>query len=168
MLWQLGCGALCLQLCVPIGRGLLAVRALERRARLQPRSFNLGRGFHRPLYGATWLLLLLRAAFFALTAMEDVEKMEIPVKVATFWLLDMPSVAVAALNGYIVLFAVRLVFRRRWPGATSSGDNGILSAVFVAYCMSLVALVTLVAVGRAERDARGLMVPQWLTLATRR
>ncbi|KAE9052422.1 hypothetical protein PR001_g541 [Phytophthora rubi] len=163
MFWQLSCGGLCLVLIISIGRRLFAVHALEQRARLQPRSFVLGRGFHRPLYGACWLLLLLRAAFFTLTISNQSEELKIPLKMATFWLLDMPSVAMTALNGYILLFAVRLVFRRRWPGTTSSGSNGVLGVVYVAFCASLVALVTLVAVDRAQRDARGLVVPHWVT-----
>ncbi|KAI9987195.1 hypothetical protein PInf_023163 [Phytophthora infestans] len=91
------------------------------------------------------------------------DEMEFWLKVATFWLLDMPSVTLAALHGYIVLFAVRLVFRRRWPGATTSASSGVLTAVFVAFWASLVALVTLVAVCRAEGDKMGLVVPQWMT-----
>ncbi|KAF1774003.1 hypothetical protein GQ600_3650 [Phytophthora cactorum] len=89
--------------------------------------------------------------------------MEIWVKMVTFWLLDMPSVAMAALHGYFVLFAVRLVFRRRWPGMTTSAPSGVLTAVFIAFCVSLVALVTLVAICRAEGDKWGLTVPQWMT-----
>ncbi|KAJ8577442.1 hypothetical protein ON010_g1769 [Phytophthora cinnamomi] len=89
--------------------------------------------------------------------------MEIPLKVATFWLLDMPSVALAGLHGYIVLFAVQIVFQRRWPATMSRDGVGVLNAVFVAFCMSLVLLVTLVAIGRAKRDSQGLVVPQWLT-----
>ncbi|GMG17848.1 unnamed protein product [Phytophthora fragariaefolia] len=84
-------------------------------------------------------------------------------RVATFWLLDMPSVALAVINGYIVLFAVRLVFRRRWPGTTSDSGAGVLRMVFVAFCSSLVVLVTLVAISRADRDTRALMVPPWMT-----
>ncbi|KAG7381777.1 hypothetical protein PHYPSEUDO_005659 [Phytophthora pseudosyringae] len=161
--WQLFCAGLCLLLCVPITRELFAVHSLEWRARLEPRSFVLARAFHRPLYAACLLLVALRAAFFTLTATQKWGQMELRVKVATFWLLDMPSVAMATLHGYIVLFAVRLVFRRRWPGATKPGPSGVLTAVFVAFCASLVALVTLVAIGRAEGDKWELAVPQWMT-----
>jgi hypothetical protein len=82
------------------------------------------------------------------------------VTMATFWLLDLAGVAMTATLGYFVLFAVRLVFRRRWPGTTTSGSSGMLNAVYVAFCASLVALVTLVAILRAQADSR---VPQWMT-----
>ncbi|KAK1928783.1 hypothetical protein P3T76_015721 [Phytophthora citrophthora] len=88
--------------------------------------------------------------------------MDIRFKVVTFWLLNMPSVAMAMLHGYIVLFAVHLVFRRRWPGAFNSTVNGGLTILFVAFCTSLVALVTLVAVCRANGD-KWPAVPQWIT-----
>ncbi|KAF1774025.1 hypothetical protein GQ600_6004 [Phytophthora cactorum] len=74
--------------------------------------------------------------------------MEIWVKMVTFWLLDMP---------------VASGFRRRWPGMTTSAPSGVLTAVFIAFCVSLVALVTLVAICRAEGDKWGLTVPQWMT-----
>ncbi|EEY60583.1 uncharacterized protein PITG_13308 [Phytophthora infestans T30-4] len=163
MFWQLSCASLCLFLCISIARGLLAVRSLERRAHLESRIFVLARSFHGPIFAACLLLVALRVAFFSLIATYQMDEMEFWLKVATFWLLDMPSVTLAALHGYIVLFAVRLVFRRRWPGATTSASSGVLTAVFVAFWASLVALVTLVAVCRAEGDKMGLVVPQWMT-----
>ncbi|KUF96772.1 hypothetical protein AM587_10013371 [Phytophthora nicotianae] len=163
MLWQLSGAGFCLLLCIPIVRGLLAVRSLNRRARIEPRIFVLARSFHRPLYAACLLLVVLRVAFFFLIATHELDEMEVWLKVATFWLLGMPSAALAALYGYIVLFAVRLVFRRRWPGVTASASSGMLTGVFAAFCTSLVMLVTLVATCRAEGGKWGLTVPAWMT-----
>ncbi|KAL3660275.1 hypothetical protein V7S43_014804 [Phytophthora oleae] len=162
MLWQLICAGIYALKCIPIVHGLVVSCSLQRRGHQQLRSFVLARSFHRPLYATCLLLVALRVVFLLLTAINNWEEMDIRLKVATFWLLDMPSVAMAMLHGYIVLFAVHLVFRRRWPGTTNSAVNGGLTALFVVFCASLVALVTLVAVCRAEGD-KWTVVPQWMT-----
>lgn len=158
MLWQLVCAGIYVLQCIPIVYGLIASRSLQRR---HVRSFVLAQGFHRPLYATCVLLVALRVVFFLLTAINKLEDMDIRLKVVTYWLLDMPSVAMAMLHGYIVLFTVHLVFRRRWPGATNSIFTGGLTILFVAFCISLVALVTLMAISRANGN-KWAVVPQWV------
>ncbi|GMF13956.1 unnamed protein product [Phytophthora lilii] len=90
--------------------------------------------------------------------------MDESLKMVILWLLDMPSVAMAGLHGYVVLFAVHLMFRRRWPSASGRKRGVMLTVVSVAFCLLLTVLVTLLTVCRTKEDMWGVVVPQWMTL----
>ncbi|RLN48276.1 hypothetical protein BBJ28_00000802 [Nothophytophthora sp. Chile5] len=156
---------LCLVLAVPVARGICAVR--RRRFLKNQQRFVLSQALHAPLYAACTVLLMLRMAFFVVAAASDPTQRGKAASFAYFWLLDMPNVVMAALSGYLALWAARLVHTRRWPGSASvssrNSSRSLLDAVYAVFCVALTALVTLLAICRTQGEAQeALQVPRWV------
>ncbi|RLN83700.1 hypothetical protein BBJ28_00005792 [Nothophytophthora sp. Chile5] len=144
---------------------MCAVR--RRRFLKNQQRFVLSQALHAPLYAACAVLLILRMAFFVLAAASDPTQRRKAASFAYFWLLDMPSVVMAALPGYLALWAARLMHTRRWPGSASipsrNSSRSLLGAVYAVFCVALTALVTLLAICRTQGEAQeALQVPRWV------
>lgn len=168
-LTMLPCAALLLLLVHVFWRAVLVSRTRTRlceRAQQRQRSHdtnditkNVGRRdgillaqrFHAPLYWLSGLLLLLRVVLYALVGCGVFAGTDgagdnstlTPWKASTFfWLLEMPSVLLVAIYGYLVLFYASVAYLHRWPTA---GCSSWVSVAFVSFCALLSLLVTLFA-----------------------
>lgn len=165
----LPCTALLLLLAHVLWRAVLVSRArtrLRERAQQRQRSHDtsgitksggrrdgvlLAQRFHAPLYWLSGLLLLLRVVLYALvdcgaftgTDGAGDNSTLTPWKASTFfWLLEMPSVLLVTIYGYLVLFYASVAYLYRWPTA---GCSLWVSVAFVSFCALLSLLATLFA-----------------------
>ncbi|GAB9471630.1 hypothetical protein Gpo141_00008834 [Globisporangium polare] len=111
----------------------------------------LAQSFHAPLYWLSGVLVVLRMTLYVLVEVGAFagtdgvgdDRLASWKASAFFWLLEMPSVLLVALYGYLVLFYASVVHLHRWP--TRIGCSSWVSVAFVGFCALLSLLATLFA-----------------------